>query len=372
MVYVIFFILLLLVMVFSYLDKGKIKYSSKYGLVKENNKYLFIFFFMCAMLISLRSIKVGVDTTNYFNHFENIKEINFSQIKTYSDRYAIEIGYIFLMKLSSLIFNSYYFFQFLIGSIFSYLMYKFYKKNSLNHIYISIAFLGLSILLFSFNIQRQMLAVAIVLNAYNYAKEGRWGKTLFYIFLASFIHTTAVIFLTILFAYVMRKNKIILSVIIFSISIFVFNFKKIISIMSIYLPHYANYFKNSKVIQSAGLVKLLWLFLIVLAIYEILYSMNKKYQINFDSTYIDFLNIYSIFTICYVVANILGLEFNYFERLGLYFLPFVLLFLERFGIIIKSNSIRNLYYFISSLIFIIYFFISVFYSKQYNYEFYFF
>lgn len=344
---------------------GILVLDRKQGLYGENHSYLMLFFILCAILIAFRSNLVGVDTIHYSKHFDTVSTLSFSEIRDYSNRYAIEIGYIFLMKLSSLIIDNYYFFQLIIASLYSLLMYRFFSKNTDNQLFVSVLFLGLGLLLYSFNIQRQMLAVAIVLESWNAFTDKKYYRTVFWLILASFFHSTAVIFLGVLLSYYFRESKLFLILSSIVILFVVIRFDFIINLLSHNISKYANYFKNIKVIQSAGGVKFIWGGIVLLALLTIFRKifLQKKELSNLPT--------YAILSLGYVVANILGLHFNYFERLGLYCLPFVAIFLEKFGTSLEDKTARSIYYFFTYLFFIIYFLMSAMGSKQYNYHFYF-
>lgn len=344
---------------------GILVLDRKQGLYGENHSYLMLFFILCAILIAFRSNLVGVDTIHYSKHFDTVSTLSFSEIRDYANRCSIEIGYIFLMKLSSLIIDNYYFFQLIIASLYSLLMYRFFSKNTDNQLFVSVLFLGLGLLLYSFNIQRQMLAVAIVLESWNAFTEKKYYRTVFWLILASLFHSTTVIFLFVLILYYFRESKLFLILSSIALIFSVIRFDFIINLLSHVAPKYVNYFKNNKVIQTAGGVKFLWggiTALALLSMFREIFLQKKKSPT---------LSIYAILSLGYVVANILGLRFNYFERLGMYCLPFVVVFLEKFGTSLEDKAVRRLYYFLTYLFFIIYFLMSAMGSEQYNYHFYF-
>ena len=78
--------------------------------------------------------------------------------------------------------------------------------------------------------------------------------------------------------------------------------------------------------------------------------------------------LYAAFSLFYVASNIIGLSFNYFERLGCYFAPFVMITFERFGMQIKNTIIRRMYYCGLVVCFSIYFILST-KTEQYLYNF---
>lgn len=101
-----------------------------------------------------------------------------------------------------------------------------------------------------------------------------------------------------------------------------------------------------------------------------------RYSITNEVTETDVLNniddcvIIGIFSIIYVVAQFIGIYFNYFDRVGLFFAPFVVLLFERFGYGIKSVGMARVYFVATWCCFMLYFILGTT-SSQYHYSFFF-
>ncbi len=319
--------------------------------------YMILFSFCCILLMGFRNDTVGYDTATYKNYFTIVE---YTPIKVIlGDFYfqSMEIGFVLLMKICSYILSDYFFFQFIVSALYCSGMARFIYRNSQNCIFASFIFLGTGLFLTAFNAQRQMLAVMLVVNSWDYFASKQYIKMLLLLTLAITIHTASVTFAIAYFIYFFRKNRIVYLFFVAGIAISIFYYDKVIDFAIQYFPMYNNYYSNTKEILFVGFVKVLWGIIITLSL-VILIKGNKE---------IISLRVYAIFSILYVVTNIIGLEFNYFERLGWFFLPFVILLFDGFGSIFHNLVIKTMYYGSALLSFTFYFILST-QSGQYMYS----
>ena len=75
--------------------------------VKNDKKYLIFIFLLLTFFLAFKSENVGVDADSYRDIFYDISKLSFFKVYSY-DRY--EIGYKYLCKLISFIWNNYQFF----------------------------------------------------------------------------------------------------------------------------------------------------------------------------------------------------------------------------------------------------------------------
>lgn len=319
--------------------------------------YMILFSFCCILLMGLRSDAVGYDTATYKNYFTIVE---YTPIKVILGNFyfqSMEIGFALLMKICSCISSSYFFFQFIVSAVYCSGMALFIYRNSQNCIFASFIFLGIGLFLTAFNVQRQMLAVMLVVNSWGYFASKQYIKMLLLLTLAITVHTASIIFIIAYVIYLFRQYRIVYLFFVVGIVISIFYYDKVIDLAIQYLPIYNNYYSNTKEILSVGFVKVLWGIIIALSL-AILIKGNKE---------IISLRVYAVFSILYVVSNIIGLEFNYFERLGWFFLPFVVLLFDGFGSIFHNLVIKTIYYGGVLLSFIFYFILST-QSEQYIYS----
>lgn len=310
---------------------------------------------MC-LIMAFRSVEVGVDTSNYKAIFDLIKNMSFREITSNFYTYSMEIGYALFMKVCSLLYGDYYFFQVVFSMLFSILAAKFVLEEADNIFIGVIVFLGIGIYTITFNVARQMLAAMLIVNSWIFLKKGEKKKSILCVLVASTFHVTALIFIVAYAIYFFRYNKYIIRLIPLVVVIGALNFNRLLPFITRYFTHYHNYYANEKVIQTAGFVWIIWIIVLLVAA-RIIY-IAKKTNIEHSMA--------AIFSMIWVVCNIIGLSFNYFERLGLYFIPFVSVMFSYSGNYIRSRSVRRIYLNGMAVAFIIYFLMSVS-SKQYLY-----
>ncbi len=184
--------------------------------IKKNPKYLFFVFMILTFFISFRSINVGVDAQSYKEIFYDISKCNFLDVYNY-DRY--EVGYKYLCKIFSLVWNNYQFFLSSVSIFQMIAVYNFIKNNSKNYAISSFIFITFETYIFFFGILRQGLALAILLFSIKYLKENKVFKFIILVLIASLFHKTAGVFIIAYPLKYLKINKI--SIIIFSVLCFI-------------------------------------------------------------------------------------------------------------------------------------------------------
>lgn len=332
--------------------------GSVLDLNKNRKLYLGFFAFGCFCIMALRSVDVGVDTYHYSVIYEHIAQRSISSILSgfYFD--SIEVGYALFMKICSYFSDSYYFFQVIYSLIYSFGLYSFLSNHIKNSYWGSIVCLGLGMLLITFNIQRQMLAVIIAINSWKFYCKRKYAISLFLILLAMTMHITAFLVIGLFFLDKVSRNKLVIRIMPFLLIGAILFYQPIIGYVSSYLPMYNNYYSNQKEILEAGMVKIMWAIVTAISLYQIYFSRSKN----------RYYSVYAMASLIFVAANVIGLGFNYIERLGMYFVPFVILMLEDFGENFEGTWIRRLYWITSGTCFLAFFLITCMSSFQYHYS----
>lgn len=311
---------------------------------------------ICATLMGLRGSTVGIDTINYIDLYKDVRSYS---IRILTEEFywgSIECGFVLLNKISSLIYDNYHFCQCIVSILYYYFSYKFIINNATRPRIACLLFVCMGLFLMPFNITRQMLAVMIAANSFTYILKNKIIKALLLILLASTIHTTALLALIIpLFYYLKDKEFIIKLLPVLSVAIIAL-YQHIIQLMSSEIIKYASYYENEKNIQEAGLGRIVWGITYLIALY-VVYS--KKFNPNIKIT--------ANLVMIYIACGYVGLSFNYFERLGYYFLPFQILLFIDFGNSIKNNYIKRFFYFGVCVCFMILFILTS-HASQYNYN----
>lgn len=154
------------------------------------------------VLLSLRSLNIGIDIPNYLNFFQNVVP-NIPSVQFYEHRF--EIGFKILTKVISLITLNGHIYLTIIAIIVmipvGVIIYKYSKMPFLSFaLYISFNFYA-----FSFSGLRQSIAYGIVLLSYKSIIERKFIRFLLIVLLASTFHKTAIVFLL---AYPLSKVKL--------------------------------------------------------------------------------------------------------------------------------------------------------------------
>lgn len=308
-------------------------FGSKLNFEKNKRLFMILSFGFCVLIMGFRNITVGVDNQTYSLYYSYI--INYSWIDIFANynTFGIELGWRIAYKLCSYLSENYYTFQVIYAVIYISLYGNFLSKTVPNTLSSIALFLGVGLFTGAFNVQRQFFAVAILANGFLYFREKKWIQTIVCLFLATLAHTTSVIFIVVLVIYQLRNSKWILRIIPPVIILLAVNYSSLIKFAKTLFPAYRNYYVNQMTVQTAGGVWIIWIFIIVMSIYTLYLrkTTDNEYRIN------------CIFAISYVVCNIVGLYFNYFERLGLFFVPFLPAFFYGFGKQISRSRYRQMY-----------------------------
>lgn len=326
----------------------------------SDKTFYYIFFLVLIVIMGLRNVTVGNDTHQYMVSFELASSHSIKEIVNGELNVAMEPLYLLFMKAVSWIVNDYYAFQFVYSFVYIGGMVYFIKHNTKNTLFATALFLGLDLYLTAFNLQRQMLSVLFSLLAWESMKKKKWKTVLFFWFFAFGVHKTAIVFILASLIYFFRKNKTILIIITLAIVGISIRFDIVIEWLSQNFAEYHNYYGNHKTIQTAAGIWAIWIIIIVLSVITILRK-EEKTKPNNDERVI------AIFSLLYIIPNIIGLYFNAFQRLGLFFLPFVILLFINFENVLKESYRRKYRY--SVMICFLAYFILTSQSSQYDYLF---
>lgn len=345
----------------------------------QQNRRLFLIlaYIPLVLIMGLRGDGVGVDTLNYVNVYNNITSHSYFELITNGWNITyVETGYSLFVKTLSIIYDSVYFVRLIEAVIINALFLRFFSKNSKNIFFSISLYLGLGIYLFNFNITRQMLAIAIVVNTWDLIKQNKVMKSFVLLAIATTFHNSSIVFIVAYIIYLFRNNKAVMRLLPLVIIVVGINYRTIIGFLQSHVSRFNNYYSNWRNGAEANLVRIIWLIILLLATY-LIYKKQKAINNNSSiATEIDVSNriddsvIIGIFSIIYVATQFIGIYFNYFDRVGLFFAPFVVLLFERFGYDIKSVGMARVYFSITWCCFMLYFLLSTT-SSQYQYSFFF-
>lgn len=330
---------------------------------QEFNKGLPTYFYVAPSFILLFFISAfrgdfTTDYTNYSNRFNSINDYSFSDLFRYD--FNIETGYLILNKIINLFTNNEVVLFAVMTLIILYGFYHQFNKYSVN--------IWLSVLMFvtvgsyyaSFNISRQIVAVAIIFLGSRFLYNRMFFKYLLVVISASLFHMSALIMIPFYFILNMRikiKNLFFLFVVTVIAVVF---FDEILSIIQIFV--YSNYTHNAWGMDGQAITNVVlpiaFLLFVLLNSNKIDSKNNKMHRIWFNAV------------IFYAIFNILALQVEMVERLGRFFAPYALLLipyifskvydkylrfiymmalvvlLVLYNYVILSNSVFDPYYFI--------------------------
>lgn len=194
-------LLIIVILLYFILTKTKLK---KYN---ENNILFYMLIFAIFTIVQgFRAYSIGTDTKHYVEIYNTIK--NSSWLEILSRRAVnIEIGFGALMKLIAICNLPARYFLIIIAMIINGGFIYFIYKNSKNPLLSILIFMGTEFFTLSFTALRQMTSVVIILYAYMFIKERKNLKAFLTIILASFFHTTALIFIPVIIFNYIKINK---------------------------------------------------------------------------------------------------------------------------------------------------------------------
>ncbi len=182
-------------------EKHRKDEKSVIGKIKISTIFLILSFIPLLVLVGFRDISVGVDTDNYALAFDRI----INNDMTSADRNWLGFGYIAIGKIIGAVFgDNYIYLNLTIGFLTLFFFYKAIWKNSDIPTLSLYIFISMCLFYQTFNQSRQMLAIAILFYSIQYIKTKNLKGFIFFVLLATSIHSSAIIFLP--FYYLCRLN----------------------------------------------------------------------------------------------------------------------------------------------------------------------
>ncbi|MBQ7800878.1 MAG: EpsG family protein [Oscillospiraceae bacterium] len=154
--------------------------------------------FFCVILILFSGLRgeFTADHANYSRLFEYVdKAFSFSEILRPEIEFSMEKTFVVLSRFIGCFTDSAVVYTLVISAITVGLFLRFFRKYSQMPWITILLFVSLGSYLATFNLVRQLLAVAIVLNAVPYLCDGRWKTYIVIVLAAAMIHRTALIML---------------------------------------------------------------------------------------------------------------------------------------------------------------------------------
>ena len=272
-------------------------------------------YFVCISFIILLFPRTFVDIQSvpdlefYRLGFKQLQSIDFLKVPT-SKIYDVkmeEIGFRYLMKISSIVSSSFTFFLFVFGTLWLCGYIRVIKAYS-PYIILSIILLTLGAYNQSIFVIRQHLAMVVVFLSYKYVIDKKLIKYLFAIFVAFSLHQTAFIALPLYFLYhIHGKKKALLTLVLISVFLY-FSFSYLLKNMGGEMLYgYSSYIESDVQTNATGAI----LHAIELALFVI---MLKKHIFDDGINKLLFISL-----VLGLIVSTCGIGFNPTGRLAMYY-----------------------------------------------------
>lgn len=264
---------------------------------------LFVFFVILLVLLSLRSVRCGVDLQTYKNKFENIDLLS---LKTFFDFSPVEYGYNLFVLINKFFFNNFQFLLFSCAMVSIVPIMVLYLKET-NHNILTIAlFISIAPFTMFFSGLRQSIAMGLGIIAYYYCKKNKIIPFLLIVFFAFLFHLSAVVLLVMYpITHVKVTKKWILPVSVLYIIFLIYNEK----IFGVLLKLNEKY-ETRYVISKTGSYTFLIMLLGITIFSFIMMEEDSKELLGLRN-----LLILSLFIQCFVPISTIAMRLNYYYLL---------------------------------------------------------
>ena len=159
----IYLVMTALVIVLAPLCRHRVRLIGRYSLAGKD-LYLALMTLMFALVMGLRALSVGTDTTAYARSF--LRVANYGSLGQMFQREANSLPvYLLISRICALISPSPNFHVFVESALISLGLFFFIRRISTDYAYSVLLFVGMTMLYLSMNISRQMLSVVVCANA---------------------------------------------------------------------------------------------------------------------------------------------------------------------------------------------------------------
>lgn len=314
---------------------------------KYINKRIFvtISFTIMALILGLRGNTVGEDTRHFIGVFQYAKDISWKTALTsgtdtiyntiYGTDLSIETGYLILNKIIGLFTDNAQWLIFVVAVLTCWLFGKFILEQSQHVFFATYIFMCESMYMQSFNLMRQMLAIAIGIQAYTLIKRNQNIKAVLIIILAFLFHKTTGLLFILFFLYRIENKQKSMKYILLGSVLITISVPILYQIIENLIPRYALYFKINYWESTLGVGSSL---LLALEAVICVYAYLKK-QINKNKD----MFIAVSCTVFSIVFELMGTEIVMFSRIALVFKIF-LIYLFPMAANFFSKKSRWIYY----------------------------
>ena len=295
-----------------------LKLDKKKGLKKI---WLIIMFLFLTGISAFRHFTVGTDTLQYYSSFKIISNLGWNQFSMT----RFETGYYMLNKLIAIISKDPQVFLAITSCMIIPVVGVFIYKYSKNVAYSTLLYILLNIYFFHMTGLRQSLAITILLLSVFEIREKHNIKFILLVLLASLFHSSAIIFLLVLFFNKYRYNeKSYVYILLITFGCFVF-FKPVFLFIANILGKYSGYV-NSDDFGVSNFFGAFFQFLLTFSVYSFCHILYVKKLKNGDQVIENslFIKLLSLDVVCQCMAmkmNIIGRMNQYFWIYAIILIP---------------------------------------------------
>ncbi len=338
-------------------------------------------FFFLFFLVAFRAPTVGTDMESYMNKFTLLREYPLWEILTrfYSER--VEMGFALLSWITGLFTSHPQAIIVVSAAAFCIGMGHFVYRYADSHVFTAvILFACCGVYMYAFNITRQMIAVALLMNAWGLLTEKRLRPSLILFAVSLLFHITSFVFVLAYLFYFIREKKKPVAIIIGSGLFLVAIHRPLLLFLGKFMDAFS-YMDNSKKKISASGIWAIWAIEIAIILLYLVYYFCKDTKRGkallsrlprpvFAIAPIEALCI-PVFSGLYILFAILGTGFNYLDRLGVFFLPFCIFLFLNFGKRLHEQSplLSRIYMLGLNVCFVAYFLLFATNLEHYRYAF---
>lgn len=304
--------------------------------------FLTLSFLTMALVLGLRGETVGEDTAHYIDVFVRTNYISWKTLFTSGtdivydtiwgvDR-SMETGYLLLNKVVGVFTSNPQWMLIIVAFLTCYLLAKFVYDNCANVFFPIYIILCESLYMQSFNLARQILAIAIGLQAYTLLKENRAHSTIkavVTVIVGFLFHKSALVLLLLIPLWRIKDNRKAMKYILIGSALTPFLITVFSKIISFIIPRYAGYFENNYWEANVGGIALLWIVEYLMVLYIFRHYKNEDGKEIF---------IAAACTAIYISFELVGLKLTAFTRIALYFRAFLIFLFPYFSRYIRPRS----------------------------------
>ncbi len=347
---------------------SKIVFSAIPRLSENKRKAWFIAvsFFFLFFLVAFRDSSVGTDIENYLEKFTLIRERSWGYVLTHFYTERVEIGFALLNKFLGLFTRQPQTIIVASAALFCAGSARFIYRYIDDALTAVMLFTCCGIYMYSFNITRQMIAVALLINAWGLLTEKRYKWSLALFAVSMLFHVMSFVFVLAYIFYALRHNKRAVTITVSVGAFLVLLHRPLLKLASLLTDKFS-YLDNTKQRIHAGGIWGVWIIeLCIVALYLAYYFLkDTPYWSRVQGRLPHRVSTISattslcipMFTALYIVFSVMGTTFNNLDRFGVYFLPFCIPMFIDFGkrVAEQNKLLGRIYLYGLHVCFVLYF-----------------